>query len=72
MPLLGKNGHHNMHGTQRKHFNITTQKVGCASTTEPVIGELLARPPAAIAEVNAELQQGSSQRVRDATVRNAP
>ncbi|MGA0584849.1 MAG: hypothetical protein ACO2ER_13220 [Castellaniella sp.] len=42
------------------------QKVGYASTAEPVIEEILARTPAAIAEVQADLPQDFSPRVRDA------
>ena len=43
-----------------------TQKVGYASTAEPIIEETLARTPAAIAEVQAELPQDFSPRVLDA------
>lgn len=66
MALLGKNRHYEMQGIQRRHFNSTAQKVGYASTVEPIIEELLARTPAAIAEVQAELPQDFSPRVRDA------
>ena len=66
MALLGKNRHYDMHGIQRRHFNSTAQKVGYASSAEPIIEELLARTPAAIAEVQAELPQDFSPRVRDA------
>lgn len=62
MALLGKSRHYEMHGIQRRHFNSTAQKVGYASTVEPIIEELLARTPAAIAEV----PQDFSPRVRDA------
>lgn len=55
-----------MHGIQRRHFNSTAQKVGCASTVEPIIEELLAHTPVAIAEVQAELPKDFSPRVRDA------
>jgi len=66
MALLGKNRHYEMHGIQRRHFNSTAQKVGYAPNAEPIIEELLARTPAAIAEVQAELPQDFSSRVRDA------
>lgn len=66
MALLGKNRHDEMHGIQRRHFNSTAQKVGYAPTVEPIVEELLARTPAAIAEVQAELPQDFSPRVRDA------
>jgi len=66
MALLGKNRHYEVHGIQRRHFNSTAQKVGCASTAEPIIEELLARTPAAIAQVQAELPQDFSPHVADA------
>ena len=47
-------------------FDSTAQKVGYASTAEPLIEELLARTPAAIADVHAELPQDFAPRVRDA------
>jgi serine/threonine-protein kinase HipA len=64
--LLGKNRHYEMQSIQRRHFNSTVQKVGYASTAEPIIEEILARTPAAIAEVQAELPQDFSPRVLDA------
>lgn len=65
MALLGKNRHYEMHGIQRRHFNSTAQKVGYAPTAEPIIEELIARTPAAIAEAQADLPQDFSQRVAD-------
>ncbi|MDX3905574.1 MAG: type II toxin-antitoxin system HipA family toxin [Pigmentiphaga sp.] len=65
MALLGRNRHYEMHGIQRRHFNSTAQKVGYAPTAEPVIEEILARTPAAIAEAQAELSGDFSQRVAD-------
>ena len=66
MALLGKNRHYEMHGIQRRHFNSTAQKVGFAMTAEPIVEELLARTPAVIAEVQADLPQDFSPRVADA------
>ncbi|MDO4796181.1 MAG: type II toxin-antitoxin system HipA family toxin [Brachymonas sp.] len=67
MALLGKHRHDDMHDCiQRRHFNDTARKVGHASTAEPVIEALLARTPAAIAHVQAELPQDFSARARDA------
>ena len=37
MALLGKNRHYEVQGIQRRHFNSTAQKVGYASTVEPII-----------------------------------
>lgn len=66
MALLGKNRHYDMHGIQRSLFNGTAQKVGYAATAEPIIEELLALTPAAIAEVQAEMPPDFSPRVGDA------
>lgn len=65
MALLGKNKHYVMHTVQRRHFDSTAQKVGYAPTAEPIIEEILARTPAAIAEVRAELPQDFSPRVAE-------
>ena len=66
MALLGKNRHYEMHRIQRRHFNSTARKAGLASTAEPIIDAILARTPAAIAEVQADLPQDFSPRVLDA------
>ncbi|WP_017910958.1 hypothetical protein [Xanthomonas sp. SHU 199] len=66
MALLGKNKHYAMHSIQRRHFSSTAQKVGYAPSAEPIIEEILARTPAAIAEVRADLPQDISPRVVDA------
>lgn len=66
MALHGKNRHYGIQGIQRRHFNSTVQKVGYTSTAEPVIEEILARTPAAIAEVQADLPHDFSPPVRDA------
>lgn len=66
MALLGKNRHYEMQGIQRRHFNSTAHKLGYALTAEPIIEEVLARTPAVIAEVQAELPQDFSPHVADA------
>lgn len=68
MALLGKNRHYEVHGIQRRHFNSTARKVGYAPSAEPIIEELLARTPAAIAEVQSELPRDFSPRVADAVL----
>ena len=65
MALLGKSRHYEMRGIQRRHFNSTAQKVGYGPSAEPIIEELIARTPAAIAEVQADLPQDLSPRVAD-------
>ena len=66
MALLGKNRHSEMHGIQRRHFNSTARKFGYAASAEPIIEDLLARTPAALAEVQAGLPPDFSPQVRDA------
>ncbi|MBM7131175.1 type II toxin-antitoxin system HipA family toxin [Dyella mobilis] len=65
MALLGKNRHYAMQRIQRRHFNSTAQQVGYAPTAEPIIEEILARTPAVIAEVHADLPQNFSQVVAE-------
>lgn len=65
MALLGKNRHYHMHHIQRRHFNSTARKVGYGESAEPLLQELVARTPAAVAQVQAELPQGFSQQVAD-------
>ncbi len=47
------------------HFNSTARKLGYGEDAEPLIQALIARTPAAIAEVQADLPPGFSQRVAD-------
>ncbi|KLJ02117.1 type II toxin-antitoxin system HipA family toxin [Luteimonas sp. FCS-9] len=65
MALLGKNRHYTMHGIQRRHFDSTAKLVGYAATAEPIVEALLARTPAAIAQVQAELPRDFSPRVAE-------
>jgi serine/threonine-protein kinase HipA len=68
MALLGKNKHYKMQTIQRRHFDSTAQKVGYASTAEPIIEEILARTPAAIAEAQADLPQDFSPHVAESVL----
>lgn len=65
MALLGKNKHYTMQTIQRRHFDSTALKVGYASTAEPIIEDILARTPAVITQVQAELPVGFSPRVAE-------
>jgi serine/threonine-protein kinase HipA len=65
MALLGKNRHYRMHDIQRRHFNSTAKKVGFGEDAESLLQELLARTPAVIAQVQAQLPKGFSQQVAD-------
>lgn len=65
MALLGKNKHYTMQAIQRRHFDSTAQKAGYAANAESTIADILARTPAAIAQVQAELPNDVSPRVAD-------
>ena len=65
MALLGKNRHYHMHNIQRRHFNSTAKKVGYGEDAEPLLQELVARTPDAVAQVQSELPHGFSQHVAD-------
>jgi serine/threonine-protein kinase HipA len=65
MALLGKSRHYHMHHIQRRHFNSTAKKVGYAENAEPLLRELVARTPEAVAQVHAQLPPGFSQQVAD-------
>ena len=65
MALHGKNRHYEMQRIHRRHFNSTAKTVGYGSTAEPIIEDILARTPAAIAEVQADLPQDISPFVVD-------
>ena len=65
MALLGKNRHYLAHNIQRRHFNSTAKKVGYGDTAEPLIQDILARTPAVIAKVRADLPAGFSEKVAD-------
>lgn len=69
MALLGKNRHYAMQGIQRRHFNSTAQQVGYGATAEPLIEALLARTPAVIAEVTADLPADFSPHVAETVLR---
>lgn len=65
MALSGKNRHYHTHTIVRRHFNSTARRVGYGEDAEALIQELVARTPAAIAQVQAELPPGFSQQVAD-------
>jgi len=68
MALLGKNRHYAMSQIQRRHFNTTARKLGYGDSAEPIIMDILARTPVAVAEVSASLPEGFSQRVADSVL----
>lgn len=65
MALLGKNRHYLAHGIQRRHFNSTAKQVGYGANAEPLLQDFIARTPAVIDKVRAELPAGFSEKVAD-------
>jgi serine/threonine-protein kinase HipA len=65
MALIGKNRHYHFHAIRRRHFNSTASKVGYGASAEPLLRELMARTPAVVEKVQAELPPGFSQEVAD-------
>jgi len=69
MALLGKDRHYHVHTIRRRHFNSTARQLGYATDAEELIQALLARTPAAIEQVRAELPEGFSGKVADSILR---
>lgn len=65
MALLGNNRHYLAHGIQRRHFNSTAKAVGYGANAEPLLQDFIARTPAVIDQVRAELPAGFSEQVAD-------
>lgn len=54
-----------IHHIERRHFNSTAKKVGFGESAETLLEELIARTPEVVAQVQAELPVGFSERVAD-------
>jgi serine/threonine-protein kinase HipA len=65
MALFGKNRHYLAHNIMRRHFNSTAKKVGYGANTEPLLQEIIARTPAVVEKIRAELPAGFSNKVAD-------
>ena len=65
MALLGNNRHYLAHNIQRRHFNSTAKEVGYSANAEPLLQDFIARTPAVIDKVRAELPAGFSEEVAD-------
>lgn len=65
MALLGDNRHYLAHSIQRRHFNSTAKEVGYGPNAEPLLQDFIARTPAVIDQVRAELPPGFSEKVAD-------
>jgi serine/threonine-protein kinase HipA len=65
MALLGKNRHYLARDIMRRHFNSTAKKVGYGDSAEPLLQDFIARTPAVVDKVRAELPAGFSEKVAD-------
>lgn len=65
MALPGKNRHYLAHNIMRRLFNSTARMVGYGENAEPLIEEVIARTPAIVDKVRAELPAGFSEKVAD-------
>ncbi|NHZ99971.1 type II toxin-antitoxin system HipA family toxin [Massilia sp. CCM 8734] len=65
MALLGKNRHYLARSITRRHFNSTAKKVGYGDSAEPLLQDFIARTPAIVEKVRADLPAGFSEKVAD-------
>ncbi|NHZ40736.1 type II toxin-antitoxin system HipA family toxin [Massilia aquatica] len=65
MALLGKNRHYVARNIMRRHFNSTAKKVGYGDSAEPLLQDFIARTPAVVAKIHADLPAGFSEEVAD-------
>jgi serine/threonine-protein kinase HipA len=65
MALIGKNRHYLASSIMRRHFNSTAKKVGYGDSAEPLLQDFIARTPAIVDKVRANLPAGFSQKVAD-------
>jgi serine/threonine-protein kinase HipA len=65
MALLGNNRHYLAHSIQRRHFNSTAKELGYGANAEPLLQDFIARTPAVIDKVRADLPAGFSEKVAD-------
>jgi serine/threonine-protein kinase HipA len=65
MALLGKNRHYLIRNIQRRHFTSTAKKVGYGDSAEPLLQDFIARTPAVVEKVRADLPAGFSEKVAE-------
>lgn len=65
MALMGKNRHYLANSIMRRHFNSTAKKVGYGDSFDPVLQDFIARTPAIVDKVRANLPAGFSEKVAD-------
>lgn len=65
MALIGKNRHYLANSILRRHFSSTAKKVGYGDSAEPLLQDFIARTPAIVDKVRANLSAGFSEKVAD-------
>lgn len=65
MGLLGKSRHYRVRDIMRRHFNTTAKKVGYGDNAEPLLQDFVARTPAVVEKIRADLPAGFSEKVAD-------
>ncbi len=65
MALLGNSRHYLAHSIQRRHFNSTAKALGYGANAEPLLQDFIARTPAIVDKVRAELPVDFSEKVAD-------
>ncbi len=65
LSVSGRHPHFAMHGIRRRHFNATAKKLGFGPDAEVLVQDLVERTPAVVAQVQAQLPAGFSQKVAD-------
>lgn len=58
MALLGTNKHYRVAEISRRHFNLTAQRCGLGGDMEAIIADVIARTPAVVSSVGANLPPG--------------
>lgn len=62
---LGKNRHYLANTIMGRHFNSTAQKAGYGDSFDAVLQDFIARTPAIVDKVRANLPAGFSEKVAD-------
>lgn len=70
MALLGKSKHYRIEEIARRHFNRTAQRCGFGGDMESIISDVIARTPAVVSSVGANLPPGFPGEVFDVVTKS--
>jgi len=70
MALLGKSKHYRIEDIARRHFNQTAQRCGFGGDMESIISDVIARTPAVVSSVGANLPPGFPGEVFDVVTKS--